>query len=189
MPINLETYHPIRKCMWVELRCGLFKDTEGTFAILVCTKCRSMQGILNLGPSQRKEVLLARRCHHAKAFMMLHKGWEVELELPGVALEDGPSNLFKHFHLKSTILRGDGEDKLFLAVVQRSGVLSLLHTISRQMKQPVCSMCSTAPCPCLKYMKGVALKRGRDDEEEVEEVVDEGSEKYAEEEKESSGAF
>ena len=172
LPTNLESYHPTKKCMWVELKCAAFKDEggPGVFGMLVCTTCISMQGILSLAPCQNKEVILAKRCHHAQAFMMLHPEWEREFDLPE-DLEDGPSNLFRLPALKSKLLRGDVEDKLFLAVVQQSGVLSLLHTISRQMKQPVCSRCSTCPCPCLKYMKGVegARKRGRDDEEQVEE--------------------
>ena len=101
--------------------------------------------------------------------MRLEREWETRLELPQV-LPHGPSNLFRHPELKSSIIRGGESEKLFLAVVQKSSVLSILHTISRSMKQPVCSKCSTCPCPCLKLLKVVeeGKKRGREEEDEDE---------------------
>ena len=166
LPSSLDCYRPTRNCMWVELKCAQFEDDGAVYAVLVCTICSSMKGILSLGPLQRKLSILSMRCHHAEAFMMLEKEWQTQLELPEV-LPSGPSNLFRRPELKSLILRGQESEKLFLAVVQKSGNLSILHTISRQMKQPLCSKCSTCPCPCLKSLKvEESKKRGRDEEDE-----------------------
>ena len=174
-PSTLESYRPTSRCMWLELKCAQFRDNDGVFAVLICTTCSSMRGILSLGPIQTRESIFRLRCHHAEAFMMIYQDWERCLELPE-ALPSGPSNLFRHADLKSKIVRGKEDEKLFLAVVQRSGVLSLLHTISRQMKQPICSRCSTVPCPCLKHLKGEeeAKKRGREEEDEEEDEEAEG---------------
>ena len=169
LPSSLGNYHLSQKCMWVELKCTQFVDNGAVYAVMVCCSCSSMKSILSLGSSQRKPTILALRCHHSEAFMILKKEWETELELPDV-LPRGPSNLFTNGELKSLILRGQETDKLFLAIVQKSGILSILHTICRSMKQPVCSKCSTCPCPCLKYLKGEDGKKRRREEADVEEV-------------------
>ena len=71
------------------------------------------------------------------------------MDIPG-EVEGDAVNLFHNGGLKLKYLRND---ELFLAVYQENGKLSLLHTISKQMKTPVCSQCSRRPCPCLASFK------------------------------------
>ena len=73
-------------------------------------------------------------------------------------------SLFKNEDIKTQTLNTGISDGLFLGVYQEKKKISILHTISRKMTIPVCSKCTTRPCPCFKHFKNNETE-GTDDDE------------------------
>jgi hypothetical protein len=169
--------------MWITLTPALFRQDGKLFGVMVCEKCDSMQGILDLGINQQLALINTLTCHHSKAFVALFPRWQSEMNLPKVDINAEKVSLFQNENIKTTKMKSGVEDGFFLGAFQENGQISMLHTISKKMTIPYCSKCSTRPCPCFQKFK----KHNTEDEgsEQSEDVHEESQESPWEKEKNS----
>ena len=116
--------------------------------------------------------MMKRKCHHSEALDFLLKDWASQMAIP-TDIEEEACNLFRNGGLKIKILRNSVDDPLFLAVYQENEKLSILHTISKRMKTPICTNCSRTPCPCLGKLKSKSEPKIEQNESERPNGADE----------------
>ena len=169
-PKTLSEYKSNNISLWILLKTVLFRDKDGTiFGVMCCTECPSMSGILDLKNDQDKAEIMKLLCHHSKAFTFLVSDWEEKMNIEDNNDIGEFSQHFENEEIKKKIFQT--KQDLLLAVYQENKQFSVLFTVSKLMKIPVCSKCSRRPCPCyikLKETKETNTEELEEDEEQNE---------------------
>ena len=144
--------------VWICCKVLIFRSGQRFYPVYDCNHCDQMKHLETLTVDQEEEIINTYKCIHSKMadIVMMRSGeqwqdlWEVDLT--DVTPEDQVIQVSNADHIKYQTLR---EDNLFLAAVksERLQKISILHSTTKLMKNPVCSNCSTRSCRCFYLYK------------------------------------
>ena len=105
---------------------------------------------------QDKQGMEALRCMHSVVCQQLASNWRNIWDIPNLDQTVESFNFFSCPELKVKKLR---HDRLFLCATQSAGAISLLFTVTKRQKNPMCSRCSSPKCKCFKMYQKKKLDR------------------------------
>ena len=132
---------------WLLLKLQLFIDQGETYVIFQCPKCPAMIDIDALGCKQDRQGMQELRCMHSIVCQELASDWRNFWNIMDLDPNTESFHYFSSPDLKVKKLR---HDEYFLCAIQTAGVISLLFTVSKRQKSPMCSQCSSPKCKCFR---------------------------------------
>ena len=120
-----------------------------------------MISIESMSCQQEKNDMEALRCMHSVVCQDLAADWRNIWEVPNLDIAVESFNLMCSPEVKVKKLR---HDELFLCATQSGGVVSLLFTVTKRQKNPICSLCPSPKCKCYKmYLSEKHDRQAEDD--------------------------
>ena len=113
---------------------GFVKDV--LFPIYCCRECTSMQSFQAMRMDQRKADLQDLQCIHSKAMGTFYPDWEDHWIVNDVEATDMSYRVYCNQEIWVQTLLDDG---MFLSAIQTEGDVTLLFTVKRKQKYPLCS--------------------------------------------------
>ena len=153
--------------LWVLLVLVLFRENGNLFSVYACRTCPSMEGIQGMHMNQREEDVRDLQCVHAKAAMKFFPRWEDHWTIADMEDTDQSYFVFCNQDIRVQTLSQEG---CFLAAIQSEGEITLLFTVGKKQKFPLCSRagCSRkVKCICYKKYKAILREEeGSEDDED-----------------------
>ena len=171
---DIKEFRKSKVPVWVLCKVLIFRSEQNFFPVYACDLCDKMKHLETLTIDQDEGILNRSKCIHSQMadIVVLRSGeewqdhWEVDLSdlTPADQVTDDNQDIAFQVsnanHIKYQTLRDDNrshKDNRFLAVVQspRFSKISILATVSRHMRKPVCSNCSVRVCKCFFLYKSL----------------------------------
>ena len=127
-----------------------------------------MEGILGMHINQSEADIRGLQCVHSKAAMRFYPSWDDYWIIDDIEDTDLSYRVFCNQDIKVQTL---SEESCFLAAIQSGGDVTLLFTVGKKQKFPLCSRinCSrSVKCLCFKKYKSLIKGDGSDDDENQE---------------------
>ena len=185
---DLLTFHSVAhyreedKPLWLLLSLVLFRDNvshydksfksieifsfqDDIFQIYSCSSCEEMQTVQGMRLDQTKEEMESLQCVHSKAAETFFMRWDDHWTVNDLDDEDMSYTVFCNQDIKVQTFHEEG---WFLSAIQIEGEVTLLFTVGRKQKYPMCSKvkCSKqAKCICYKKYKKILEEEGDDDDD------------------------
>ena len=115
-----------------------------------------MASIDSLSCQQEKNGMEALRCMHSVVCQKLAEDWENLWDLPDIDIDIESFKLICSPHVQVKKLR---HDDLFLCATQSGGLISLLYTVTKRQKTPMCSRCASTKCKCYRMYERHKIDR------------------------------
>lgn len=127
-----------------------------TYSIFHCPKCPSMAQIDGMCCKQDRQGMEALRCMHSVVCQEVASDWRNIWNILDLDPTVESFTFLASPELKVKKLR---HDDLFLCATQSAGVVSLLFTVSKRQKSPMCNQCSSPKCKCYRLYSKQRLDR------------------------------
>jgi hypothetical protein len=144
----------------------LFLFQGNVFSIYSCSACSSMESVPGMGFQQEKEQIQTLQCIHSKAVETFDPNWDEHWTVAD--LEEDTDMSYRVFCNQDIRLQTFLEEGMFLAAIQTDGVVTLLFTVGKKQKFPLCSNvnCSKqTKCICFKRYKKLLEEFGQSDDD------------------------
>lgn len=156
---SMKQFKRKRNKLWVKCSLQIFRNVNNQtfFPMFTCEVCRFTQSLKGFSLNQNPATLQRFKCIHTQACDRIvdqHGGfrnmWPIDTNT--ILPQD------EHFTVKiarDTEAVTLQENHLFLAAVfnKKKDKISILTTLNRGMKIPMCQTCSTKPCGCFRKYK------------------------------------
>lgn len=126
-----------------------------------------MQCVGDFCLNQTRGVIDRLKCNHVKAAEYIAGNYEDHWNIPYPDDQDETHNISVNSDITVQCLI-DEDSECFLGVHQTNGKLSVLYTVSKKQKMPLCSICSSTKCKCFHQYKD-AIRVANDTNQEIPE--------------------
>ena len=127
-----------------------------TYSIFHCPKCPSMAQIDGMCCKQDRQGMEALRCMHSVVCQEVASDWR---NIWNILDLDPTVESFTFLASPEPKVKKRRHDDLFLCATQSAGVVSLLFTVSKRQKSPMCNQCSSPKCKCYRLYSKQRLDR------------------------------
>ena len=153
-----------RQPMWVTCNLVIFRNQlRQLYPVFCCNLCKSMKAINQMSLDQNDVNIEILKCIHSRTAEDIAGSWGNWQTLWPINLNLIRNNTenFKVWCNDDILYETLIEEDQFLAVVQKKKKISVLCTLSKKMKKPICQRCSSKPCNCYVFYKEAVERNHR----------------------------